>query len=259
MGLAETTALHEGRCQSIATQGPIDNLKKLPVSGSRTAGYGQGMATASEKLLADNPPESLRTFAALSLMEGLHHQAAVENNAEVEPKLAEAAQKYSTDADKKVAAQAQFYIVEAKGVKSDDVDVAQLPALLTELKAALKGNAPTRNSNAWRTRPRSRSIVWTTKNCVTKNSRNLASFSPPAPTRSLQAYGNDMKSLKLIAVAKPELPMGGPDTDWTGKPMVIAGRTADGKQFDITAYKGKVVLSIFGPLGVVRAKLDSPR
>jgi thiol-disulfide isomerase/thioredoxin len=178
-------------------------------------------------------------------MEGLHHQAAVENNAEAEPKLAEAAQKYSTDADKKVVAQAQFYIVEAKIVKSDETDVAQLPALLTELKAALKGKRPDAKFKRLATATAKVINRLDDKDLRDKEFKEFGKLFAASADKELQAYGNDMKTLKLIAAAKAELPMGGPDTDWTGKPMVIAGRTADGKQFDISAYKGKVVLVDF--------------
>jgi thiol-disulfide isomerase/thioredoxin len=224
----------------------IEKLKRLPIP-ARTQGYGQGMVSAAEKILADSPPETLRSFAALSLMEGLHHQSAVESNADADPKLAEAAQKYQSDADKKVAAAAAFYVVEAKIVKSDDVDPAQLPALLTELKTAMKGKRPDAKYKRLATATAKAIDRLTETDQKEKEFKEFGKLFSTSVDKELVEYGNKMKSLQLVGVATADSKKepATTETDWVGKTMVLAGKTADGKQFDIAAYKGKVVLVDF--------------
>lgn len=225
----------------------IEKLKRLPVV-ARTQGYGQGMVTAAEKILADNPPESLRSFAAMSLMEGLHFQSVIESNADADPKLAEAAQKYQSDSDKKVAAAATFYVVEAKVIKSDEVDPAQLPALLTELKTAMKGKRPDAKYKRLAAATAKAIDRLTDKDLKEKEFKEFGKVFTTSMDKELAEYGNKMKSLQLVGVAaaEPKKDNEAPtETDWVGKPMVLAGKTADGKQFDIAAYKGKIVLVDF--------------
>jgi thiol-disulfide isomerase/thioredoxin len=106
---------------------------------ARHAGFGEGMVTASVRILESNPPESLRVFAASSLLDGLHEWADVEHNATADQRLAEQAAKYKNDNDKKVAAAAQFYELEQRVLKPGDIAPGDVPKVLDEVKLALTG------------------------------------------------------------------------------------------------------------------------
>ena len=106
---------------------------------ARQGGYGEAMVTASQSILDSKPPESLRAFAAVSLMDGLHEWADTEHNATADQQLAEAATKYLHDNDKKVAITATYYDLEERVLKPSDIAPADIPKVLDEVKAALTG------------------------------------------------------------------------------------------------------------------------
>ncbi|MCC7084906.1 MAG: redoxin domain-containing protein [Pirellulales bacterium] len=224
----------------------LDRLKKVPLA-ARTQGYGQGLIMTAEKILADEPPESLRAQAAISLLDGLHIQAAVENNADAEAKLSEQAQQFKTDKDKKVSAAATLYDVEVRILKAGDIAPAQIPALVEELKIAFKGKRP--DATYQRLAEATTTLVNRLEAEVQKEKefKEVGKLFSTSLDRGLAEYGNKMKSLQLIGVAKPAAPMDGTvaEMDWVGKPMLVAGTTADGRPFDLSTYKGKVVLVDF--------------
>ncbi|HEY2761454.1 MAG TPA: TlpA disulfide reductase family protein, partial [Pirellulales bacterium] len=110
---------------------------------ARQAGFGEGIVTASVRILESNPPESLRTFAAMSLLDGLHEWGDAEHNASADQRLAEQAAKYKSDSDKKVAAAAAFYELEQRVLKPGDIAPGDVPKVLEEVKSALTGRTLT--------------------------------------------------------------------------------------------------------------------
>jgi thiol-disulfide isomerase/thioredoxin len=110
---------------------------------ARQAGFGAAMVAASDRILASNPPASLRSFAVVSLLDGLHDWADAEKNADADKRLADLAAKYMGDSDKKVAATATFYDLEQRVLKPGDVAPADMPKLLDAVKSALAGRTLT--------------------------------------------------------------------------------------------------------------------
>jgi thiol-disulfide isomerase/thioredoxin len=106
---------------------------------ARQAGYGEAMVTASTAILESKPPESLRAFAAVSLMDGLHEWADAEHNATADERLAEEAKKYLGDSDKKVATTAAFYNLEERVLKPGDIAPGDVLKVLDDVKSALTG------------------------------------------------------------------------------------------------------------------------
>ena len=104
----------------------IERMQKTAI-GSRQAGFGEAMVDASDRILNSNPPESLRSFAAGSLMDGLHQWADGEKNADADKRLAELSTKYLNDPDKKVAVTAAYYDLEQRVLHPDQVPVADVP------------------------------------------------------------------------------------------------------------------------------------
>ena len=90
------------------------------------------------QILESNPPESLRSFAAVSVMDGLHEWADAEHNAAADTELAEQATKYLHDKDKKVAATAIFYDLEERVLKPGDI-LRLMLKVLDEVDLAIKG------------------------------------------------------------------------------------------------------------------------
>jgi hypothetical protein len=114
----------------------IDKLKLTPVK-DRKPEVAEGIIVSADKILAADPapPESLRTFAAISLMDGLHQAVEDSKKEEDEKRLAETAEKYAKDNDKPVAMTAQFYVLEQRVLKPDEIPAADLPKVLDEVKA----------------------------------------------------------------------------------------------------------------------------
>lgn len=116
----------------------IEKMQRV-APAARQGGYGEAMVTASQSILDSKPPESLRAFAAVSLMDGLHEWADTEHNTTADQQLAEAATKYLHDNDKKVAITATYYDLEERVLKPGDIAPADIPKVLDEVKAALSG------------------------------------------------------------------------------------------------------------------------
>jgi len=112
----------------------IDKLKLTPVK-DRKPEVAEGIIVAADRILAGNPNESQRTFAAISLMDGLHQSVEDGKKDEDDKRLAEVAGKYANDKDRPVAITAQFYVLEQRVLKPDEIPAADLPKVLDEVKA----------------------------------------------------------------------------------------------------------------------------
>jgi hypothetical protein len=114
----------------------IDKLHKTPVK-DRKPEVAEGIVMAADRILAAEPPppESLRTFAVISLLDGLHQEVEDGKNADADTRLAEEAAKHAKDNDKPVAMTAQFYVLEQRVLKPDEIPAADLPKVLDEVKA----------------------------------------------------------------------------------------------------------------------------
>ncbi len=118
----------------------IIRLQKVPLT-QRQSGYSEALVSTADKILESNPPDSLREFAVLNLLDGLHHWADVDKNAEADKRLAELSTKYSTDANKKIALAAAYFALEQKVINPSELKHEEIPKVLDEAKAALNGKA----------------------------------------------------------------------------------------------------------------------
>jgi len=114
----------------------IDKLKLTSVK-DRKPEVAEGIIMAADRILAADPapPESLRTFAAISLMDGLHQSVEDGKSEDTDKRLADTANKYAKDADKPVAITAQFYVLEQRVLKPDEIPPADLAKVLDEVKS----------------------------------------------------------------------------------------------------------------------------
>jgi thiol-disulfide isomerase/thioredoxin len=194
------------------------------------------MKVSAERILETEPKGSVRRFALLTLLDSLHQQADLEENSNADKKLAELATKHSVDDDKSVAKAAAFFALEQRTLKSDDLSQADLQKLLDEVKAALAGKEL--GSKHLRIASATVHAINRLENdeAATKRLGEFGKLFAASDDTQLARYGSKLQSK---AGEKEE------QNKWIGKPMELAGTTADGAQFSIAQYKGKVVLVDF--------------
>jgi thiol-disulfide isomerase/thioredoxin len=216
-------------------QAYIERMQEAPESIRTRPGFAAGLGVAAQRILDTDPKGSLRTRAVVTLLDSLHQEADLENDLDADKQLDELATKYSSDADKKIAADAAFYLLEQRMLKADELDLAKLPPLLDEVHAALKGQS----LDARHLRIAAATVHAINRNSDAKEAADrLKQFGELFAASSdpiLARYGN-----KLTDTGGPA-----PQTDWVGKPMELSGTTSEGAKFDIAQYKGKIVLVDF--------------
>jgi len=218
-------------------QAYIERMQEAPATIRGRPGFAEGMAVASERILDTDPKGGLRTLAVLQLMDALNQWADLDENKTADVKLTDLATKYADDSDKKIAAAAAFYTLQQRVLKADELDLAKLPALLDEVKTSLSG----RPLDARQLRIASATVHAINRikddEEATKRLKEFGELFAASSDALLSGYGK-----KLLRTGN-----GGSDqpTDWIGKPVELAGTTADGAKFDLSQYKGKVVLVDF--------------
>jgi thiol-disulfide isomerase/thioredoxin len=216
-------------------QAYIQRMDDAPETIRNRPGYAEGIAVAAQQLVDTDPKGSLRTFAIVHLLDALHQSADLDDNRADDEKLAALAAKYADDKDKKIASAAAFYSLEQRMLKSDNVDLEKLPALLDEVKTSLTGKPLDAKHQR---------IASTTVHAInrvkddeeaTKRLKEFGELFAASSDATLSRYGK-----KIVRSAGLEK-----QSDWVGKPMELTGTTSEGGKFDIAQYKGKVVLVDF--------------
>jgi thiol-disulfide isomerase/thioredoxin len=212
----------------------IDRMQEAPETIRNRPGFAEGMAVAAQRILDSDPQGSLRTFAVTQLLDALHQWADLDESQEADKRLTELAKKYASDSDKKIASDAEFYLFEQRVLKADDLDLDKVPALLDEVKSALIGKPL--------------DAKYQRVAAATVHQINRLKDDAEA-TKRIQEFGELFATSSdplLSRYGKKLLKAGGDaPSEWTGKPMELAGTTVDGQQFDIAKYKGKVVIVDF--------------
>jgi thiol-disulfide isomerase/thioredoxin len=218
-------------------QAYIERMQEAPETIRSRPGFAEGMAVAAERILDTEPKGGLRTLAVLQLMDALNQWADLDENKAADLRLTELATKYADDSDKKIAAAAAFYALQQRVLKADELDLAKLPALLDEVKSSLSGKP----LDAKHLRIASATVHAVNRikddEEATKRMKEFGELFASSSDAILSRYGK-----KLLRTGN-----GGSDqpTDWVGKTVELAGTTADGAKFDLSQYKGKIVLVDF--------------
>ncbi|MCC7084905.1 MAG: redoxin family protein [Pirellulales bacterium] len=219
-------------------QALIEKMQEAPASIRSRPGHAEGMQVAAERILETDPKGALRRFALLVLLDSLHRQADLEENAEAEKQLAELAAKHASDDDKSVAKAAKFFALEQRVLKSDELSQEGLQKLLDALKAALDGQ----DLDAKHLRIASAAVHAINRleddKAAAKRLDEFGKLFANSAEPKLARYGGKLLAKSTSGDESKEI-------DWVGKPMEVAGTTADGIAFDIAQYKGKVVLVDF--------------
>jgi thiol-disulfide isomerase/thioredoxin len=218
-------------------QAYIERMQEAPATIRSRPGFAEGMAVAAQRILDTDPKGSLRTLAVLQLLDSLNQWADLDESKEADAQLTVVAKKYATDSDKKIAAAAAFYALQQRVLEADELDVAKLPALLDDVKVSLSGKPL--DARQLRIASATVHVINRIKNDeeATKRMKEFGELFAASSDAVLSGYGK-----KLLRTGN-----GGSDqpTDWVGKSVELAGTTADGAKFDLSQYKGKVVLVDF--------------
>lgn len=214
----------------------IDRLREAPRSVQSQEEFGPALYLCAERLLSKKPEENLRTYAEKTRLEALHVVAQYENE-ESQAKLVKLASVSAKDKDKSVARLAEFFLLENKLFKAEELDKQELPKLLDEAYDFLsKEDAETLNARFLRIATLLTKAINNEPegDRVEKDYKRFGELFAKSEFRELSRYG------KRIAKGIPKKAL-----DLVGKPMPIAGVLHDGKQFNVDQYKGKVVLVDF--------------
>jgi thiol-disulfide isomerase/thioredoxin len=216
----------------------IERMKGLPKSLQARPGFAEAIVICADRILGNEPSESMRAYALRAKMDGYQRGAIwIEEEAkreEAQKKLVELANKCSTDADKDVIHWAQFYLLEDKVLAADKLEPEKLSPVLEDAKKFVKDekldNRHVRMASA---------IVRLINKVPSDDEADLAykefgKLFAASTDDELHRYGD------RIAEGIPKRP-----ADLTGKPISITGPLFDGGQFDVANWKGKVVLVDF--------------
>jgi thiol-disulfide isomerase/thioredoxin len=209
----------------------IERMQDAPAPIHERPGYSEGIVEAAERILATKPEGEPRRFAILAKLQALHDSGAA-GNEESDKKLFAMAEKLRDDKDKTVAKEAKFYLVEKKVLAADDLDPAKLPPLLDGVRDALK------DVDLDARHVRIASAVVRIINRVpdddqaAKSYKEFGELFSKSDNQELSTYGK--------RIAKGSRP-----PTLVGKPLEIAGTTLDGNKFDLSEYKGKIVVVDF--------------
>jgi thiol-disulfide isomerase/thioredoxin len=118
----------------------LERLQRVPLT-QRQGSYSEQYVKTADRILEDNPPESLREFAVVNLLDGLQHWADADKNADAEKRLAETAEKYKSDSNKRIATTASFYVLEQRVLNPDGISPEDVGKTLDEVKASLAGKS----------------------------------------------------------------------------------------------------------------------
>jgi thiol-disulfide isomerase/thioredoxin len=224
-------------------QAYIEQMQEAPASIRSRPGFAEGMAVASERILETNPQGATRTFAVVNLLDAVHQWADNDKNKDADTRLAELVKKYADDSDKKVSSLASVYALELRVLKADDLEVGKVPALLDEVKESLKDK--TLDAKYLRLASATVHAINRLKDDAeaTKRLKEFGEIFAASNEPTLSRYG---KRLSQAGAGPGE--GGGTEENlaaWIGKTMELTGTTAEGTKFELTQYKGKVVIVDF--------------
>ncbi len=219
------------------------DMRERPRDIQRRPGFADAVVDAADRVLADDPKPAFQRIAVLSKFWALHHDASW-GNEKSDEKLVKFLEQMKDSQDKRTAKEVQFLTLERKAINADALALEQIPALLDELKKFFSEEELTERhlrmaSSTVRAINRLDSEDEEKKaeygDMREKYFAEFGNLFAKSSDRELVAYGKKL--------AKP--PASGGSSDLVGKPLELAGSTADGMQFDWTAYRGKVVLVDF--------------
>lgn len=214
----------------------IENMQEKPLSIRTRAGFQMAIVDACDRILLAKP-DSAREAEVLMMRFHALHAAVKGGDARAEKQLKAMAEEYQKDSRAAVAREARFHLLAARVAAADDLDVDSLPELLIELKAFFS-----EEKLDARHLPMASGTVriinrLAEDDLAAKMYKQFGDLWAKSTDKEMASYGR-----KIAPGAKSE---GEPESKLVGKTLEIKGLTVDGAAFDLTSYKGKVVLVDF--------------
>lgn len=214
----------------------IENMQEKPLSIRTRAGFQMAIVDACDRILAAKPDSKQEAEVLLMRFHALH--AAVKGgDARAEKQLMAMAVEYQKDPRAAVAREGRFHLLAARVAAADDLDVDALPELLIELKTFFA-----EEKLDSRHLPMASGTVriinrLAEDDLAAKMYKQFGDLWAKSSDKEMASYGRKIApGVKSAEETENKL---------VGKTLEIKGISVDGAAFDLTSYKGKVVLVDF--------------
>ena len=209
----------------------LERMQAKPETIRNRPGFSAAVLDATERILAQSPPEELQSTALLMRFEALH-AAAKSGDAKADEQLAKLASDFIQDSRQSISQVARFHLLERRVAEADELELEEQVKLLEELKAFFSLETLT----ARHLRLASGTVrvinLLEDKQLANQYFNDFGSLFSKSEDRKLSGYGRDIAQLD----EKSEL---------VGKPLVLEGTNINGLPLDWASYRGRVVLVDF--------------
>ncbi len=211
----------------------IFEMQDKPHSIQRRDGFSQGLVQAADRVLAAETSERYKTIALLAKFEYLHRDASLGDEA-ADRQLQQTVDQWRDDKREKVAEEIGFLQLERRVLDTESVQADEIKSLLGEVEDFF---SKTTTSDR---HLRLASATVRTINRIEDGDERESYFAKfgglwaRSESIELAGYGRRL-------AGKPATE----ETTLVGKPMQLAGVTADGTALDLSNYRGQVVLVDF--------------
>jgi thiol-disulfide isomerase/thioredoxin len=214
----------------------LERLQRRPKSIRLRPQFVEAVADTAERILQKEPNDAQRKVAAVIMLE-LLHAAAVLDNTDADAKLMQWSEKLAKDPVPEIAEAAGLHVLEKRvmDARSKGLEPADAEKLLAELKTYLS------KGKLQRKHLRLCSETIGVINSLPDKARagelfdDFGKLYVKSEDKDLSFYGRQI--LKK--------PGSGSSDSLVGKKLEIVGKTLTGEDFNLTTYKGKIVLVDF--------------
>ena len=211
----------------------IFSMQEKPLSIQRRPGFAAAIAEAADQVLASNASDQLQIVAAEAKFEVLH-QAASLGDDQADRQLDEFVHQMQDDTRVRIAKQVQFFSLERKALRADEIPLAALPGLFDELQTYFDSQKLT---------DKHLRIASATVHAINRMTDGTAR------EEYFKKFGTQFAASKDKDLARYGRKIGKaparPVSELVGKPLELKGITTLGTAFEWETYRGKIVVVDF--------------
>jgi len=211
----------------------IEKLLEMPATIQKQEAFSEAVVASTDRLVKLRPSKDVATFALLTKMATLH-RLAVLSDENSQAALLKTAEQVKASAEKPLAEAAAFYLLENRALQAGELKPDELPPLAEELLRYMTD----RTLEEQHLRLCSATVAILNRlednELAQKLYAKFGSLWANSKHPELSRYGKKIAK----GTEKKADPL-------VGKPMPLAGATADGKKFDIAKHRGKVVVVFY--------------